>query len=646
MDILTNINNCSFVYLQIKKFYRIDSNKNIYKEINPPLKIPIKLDINNRFLGNEIFSFNEFDRIEITFISNNQSDTLEIECYSECEEICNSDIGSKEYIKILNVGESAIISPGGDIEDMLVPGSYSINIKRENISYSGLYNINPANATWDELLNMRLYVEEAVKGLSYNIYMERKGKVELYNDIKNSIIYKYRYLNEVKDILIINLNSIINNPITKIEKIYKKCNNSKKTSNKSQRWMNKNGSKYNYNVNNPNIFYEKRSTISKDTLENKILKSILEEVYITIVELSLEFKSVQKQVIKNIDEINIKIDSIEDKKRGTNFRQNISKKLIKNWDSDLYVLKNEFEFYKRRYQQVDEYIINLYRIKSNISYYLKESWIEEIYNTKNSIPTMKFIKNKHYNQIYRIYENLKSSTMDGNKTKSFPHKKTSRLFEIYNFLLVKEILEELGFKWTSGWLRNQQDILSFNGDLDSNDYIILEFGEYKAKVIYDKLLRRSSEIIGCTESQVSAPRHISNIRPDILIEIYKEEDFICGMILEVKYRKLHHMYSYLADTDIGTQLESYIKMDYHDGRLGRVDRKKIAISKVIALYPQQKDARKIIDNTYSDVVFLPIMPSKIKDNTPNGYENLKNEIYETLFEYGIFACEEEILNNN
>lgn len=640
MDTLINENKSDFVHLRIRKFYKKGNEEIEYEESKKGIDIPIKLG-NDSFLGNEIFSFNEYDGVEITFKSENISDEIEIECYCSDEGKWNRDT---EYIKVLSAGESTKISPGGDIEDMLVPGTYSIKIKRESCKYSGFYNINPANATWDELIRMRSYVEESIKGLSYNIYMERKSKVELQNNIKNSIIDKYRYLNEIKDILIINLNLIINNPITNIEKVYKKCNNSKKPNNKSQRWISKKG--YSYNINTPNLFYEKRSMVSNDTVENRILKKILDEIYIIIIELSLECISIKKQLIKNINSINEKIHAIEKKNKTIYYQKNISKRFIKNSNNDLYALREQLNLYETRRQQIEEYITNLYSIKSNINYYLSESWIEEIDNSKYSTPSIKFIRNKHYNQIYRIYENLKSSSIDGNKAKSFPHKKSSTLFEIYNFLLVKDIMEDFGFTWISGWLKNQQDILSFNGDLNSSDFIILELGEYKAKIIYDKLLARSTELKKCPESQISAPPDIINTRPDILIEFYKDEEFLTGMIIEVKYRKLHYMYNYLENTDIGAQLRSYIKLDYHDGHLGRVDRKKIAISKVIALYPQQKGARKIIDNTYSDVLFLPIMPSSSIEKIADGYEGLKKEILEVLYEYEILENTEEIAYTN
>lgn len=66
---------------------------------------------------------------------------------------------------------------------------------------------------------------------------------------------------------------------------------------------------------------------------------------------------------------------------------------------------------------------------------------------------------------------MKGSNIDGKEKKSFPYKKTSRLYEVYNFLLIQEILESIGFKWTSGWLKYKSDILSHNGDLNSGDYI-------------------------------------------------------------------------------------------------------------------------------------------------------------------------------
>lgn len=638
MDTLTNKDNSKFIELKIRTFYKYNNRDIEYKEKYISPIDPIKLDRNNRFIGDEIFSFNEYYRVEITFLSNNPSDILEVECYLDDEEKSILDTKSEEYIKVLKPGDSEIIFPGGDIDDMLVPGKYSLKIRRDNIEYEGLYTIEPANTTWNELMNMKSYIENAVKGLSYNIYMEKRVGLKSQKDIENSMFDKYSYLNDSKDILISNLKFIINNPIINIEKVYKQCKYSKRPSNKSLRWMIKKG--YNYNIDNQSRFYEKRSRLSIDVLENKILKNILEEIHIIIKELISAYNIIIDDMITKVENIEHEKYIKENKRNSYNSKKNIDSKLIANLNGEIFGLGKDINNIKKECEKIKLYICNLQKLKSNINRCLRESWINEIDNAKHLNVTNNLVKNNYYNQIYKIYGNLKGNTKVGFEIKSFPSHKTSKLYEIYNFLLVKDILEEFGFEWTLGWLKEQQNKTYFEGNLNSSDYIIMELNEYKAKVIYDKKLRRTSELrsIGIEESQVSAQNDKTNIRPDILIEFYKNDNFICGIVVELKCKKIYYMYDDLENTTTGTQIESYYNMDYYDGKSKKVRGGK-GTSKVIAIFPKQKGIKKRNHVTYDDdIVYLPIMPSENEVEKPYGYEDLKDEIYKTL-------CDEGIIDN-
>lgn len=629
MDMLTNEERSHFVQLKLTKYY--GSSNGYTKFSNSTPIVNINLNTKNKFLGNELFSFSEYDRVKIEFLSDNSEDKLEIESYCG---IYESYTYKDEFIKELKPGESTLISPGGDMEDMLVPGSYEIKIKRGNIYYFGMYTINPSTATWNSLVNMREYVEETVKGLSYNIYMERKGKSDFSYNMNDTLMEKYRYLNEIKNIFISSLDLISKDPITSIEKVYKYCHKSKRPTNKSQRWITKKGYKYNENIHTPDTFYEKRSIMSEDTLENRILKYMLEEIHTILVNLSDECISVDKEIKKKIDEINIRIDETYNRRKGATSTRNISQRVIDSISSDLSGLKKSLVPQYDRLNQIQGYISNINRIKSNLNFYLRESWISELDNSGNCIPTTKLIKNKYYNEVYRIYECLKGSNIEGNEQKSFPYKKTSKLYEIYNFLLVKDILEEIGFKWTLGWLKDKSDILSFDGDLNSNDYIVLEYKNYKVKVIYDKLVIRSKELTikESEESQISAKQYLRNTKPDILIEFYEYDKFLEAIIIEVKYRKLNYIHNDTENTEVDEQLENYRDLEYYDGKLKKVGRNP-PIVKVIAMYPQQRHARKIVHSIYSNIVFLPIMTSENEKNIHNGYAELRNEIFETIEEY-------------
>lgn len=617
MDTQINLKD-NFVYLNLKKYYFNDgkmilstTNNNIYD-----LK-----DYKDKFLGNEVFVFNEYDIVELEFFSDNIQDELHIECY--CEE--------NEGIKKLKSGDKVFISTGGDEE--LVPGRYDVSLIRGNNKYYGFYFIKSSNTTWDSLIYMRNYIENYVRGLSYDIYSQRNNKSNYIPNVDEIFINKYVYLDKKKYVLISSLDSIIKNPITSIEKTYSYTHKSKRPTNKSQRWINKKGYKFNQNIYQPDIFYEKKSIECKNINENRFLKNLIQEIYNIILKILNEFKIEYECVNKRIDEYQIRAKKSIARKQKANSEKYISKRTIYSINEDLNISKNELDKYTLELNQIKEYIDNISKIKNSLSFYLNESWLLNIESDLNYTVSSKIIKNKYYNEVYEIYKNLSGCNKDGQNKISFPHKKTSKLFEIYNFLLIKDIFEDIGFIWTGGWLKEKNNILSFNGDLKSEDYIVLEYKNYKVKIIYDKIIQRSKDLTseGNTESQISAKQKLKNIRPDIIIEFYKEDDFLEAIIVEVKYRKLKYIHNDIENTEVDEQLESYRELEYYDSNLKAIRSRVMPIAKVIAIYPKQKGAHKIVNNTYSNILFLPIMICQEDDAYVHyGYENLKNEILEEL----------------
>ena len=622
MDTQINLKD-NFIYLNLKKYY-LNNEKRI------PLPIEKKRynleDYKDNFLGNEMFAFNEYDIVELEFFSNNPQDELIIECY--CEE--------NGAIKKLKSGESSIISAGGDRDNMLVPGTYDIKIMRGNYIYKGYYFIKSSNTTWDSLIYMRNYIENYVRGLSYDIYSQQNGKSNYRPNVDEIFINKYIYLDKNKYVLISSLDSIIKNPITSIEKTYSYTHKSKRPTHKSLRWINKKSYKFNQNIYQPYIFYEKKSIECKNINENKFLKNLIQEIYNIILKLLNEFKIEYECVNKRINQYKTRAEKSRARKQNANHEKYISKRTIDYIDGDLNISTNELKKWSLELKQIKDYIDNISKIKNSLSFYLNESWLLNIENDLNYIIPSKIIKNKYYNQVYEIYKYLSGCNKDGQNKVSFPHKKTSKLFEIYNFLLIKDIFEDIGFIWTEGWLKEKNNILSFNGDLKSEDYIVLKYKNYKIKIVYDKIIQRSKDLTSerNAESQISAKQNLKNIRPDIIIEFYKEGDFLEGIIVEVKYRKLKYIHNEVENTEVDEQLESYRELEYYDSNLERIRSRMMPIAKVIAIYPKQKGAKRIVNSTYSNILFLPIMICQ-EDGVyvHYGYEDLKNEILEVINPY-------------
>lgn len=580
MDMLIN---SQIVHLKLIKYYL---NENKEEAISNEEDIFIDLDkCRDGFLGSEVFEFYEYEKAELELVKSANSCEVNIECYFDESERIDLD-NKNNFTKKLMQNEKILISPGGDDDDMLVPGRYEIKITNGKQIYYGFYFIKASTTTWDSLVNMREYIEKSVKGLSYDIFGKRKaGNFE----VDTKIMDKLLYLNDKKNLLITSLDLIVKNPITSIEKVYKCTHKSQRPTNKSQRWMNQKGYRYNDNIYNPSVFREKRSIESKYILENRILKKISIEIYSVVLDILSQLKIEKNRLSKKLEDVN------------ASYRE-----------------------YEKDIANINEYIASMEKIKSNMVFYLRNSWLNDLDESLNCIPTSNIIKNKYYNEIYEIYKHLKDLSKDNKKT-LFPHKKTSKLFEIYNFLVIKEMFENDGFEWREGWIKDRNLDFVFWGDLKPEDYVVLVKENYKVKITYDKILNRSKDLAKNKDpkSQISVKQNNRSKRPDILIELFKDEKFINAVVVEVKYRKLKYIHSDNDDTHVDMQLENYRDLEYYDANTSKVKRM-FPIAKVIVVYPEQKNAVKMSNETYDNIVFLPIDVEQV--------DELEKEIFEVVRE--------------
>ncbi|MCH1959853.1 hypothetical protein [Romboutsia hominis] len=586
-------------------------------------QIEFKLaDFNKLYLENSMFEFKEYDRTEVEFHSTDNDVLFKVE--SHYNPISSEHVD--ESIVTLKPGESIILSPGGDSADMLVPGKYLIQIYKQNYCFEGCFCVIPNSIDWEAMLNIRYYLESTVKGLAYNIYLEKKATKSNENNLDQNI-EAYRYLYSNQDSLFNHLKCIEQNPISDLKKEYKIREYSKKKTNKSQRWQAKKGDKYNKSITVPTAFYEKKCYSTNSTVENIILKRMVSYFQNILIEAEEEYFKILNSINKTIEELQNKSNQksnayIEASKLPNTFNVN------KLRYAEMGVLDREIASNKEKKEITEKNLTNLYKLKGKLNHYINETWIKDIdvkYNT--STVTTRVLKNYHYNEIYNIYNKLRNTTITNGFDLVFPYKKTSTLFEIYSFLIIKDIFEELGFTWTGGWLKSNTDDNLYNGDLTSGDSIILEKDDYTVIIVYDIYIGIPDELKNVKLSQPSTKPDNQHRRPDILVSLYKGNKLLGCEVIEVKYRRKSNIYNMRGiDTDVCKQLSSYTGFDYYDADKGRVIREK-PVYKVLTLYPKQDDLGQYTHGIY-DIEFIPIMPSLDSSSKYYGYENLKSEIIE------------------
>lgn len=131
------------------------------------------------------------------------------------------------------------------------------------------------------MLNIREYLEKIVRGLSYNIYAERNGHINSKCNHHDAFLFEmYKYIESNWYDFTSSVEFISKNPILDIYKEYNKKSYTKNPDSKSQRWLCKRGQTYNFIFYKINNYYEKHSKVTYNTFENKVVKKILEYIYI------------------------------------------------------------------------------------------------------------------------------------------------------------------------------------------------------------------------------------------------------------------------------------------------------------------------------------------------------------------------------
>ena len=560
-------------------------------------------------LGKNLFSFKEYDKVDLLFFSSNPNTILKVESFIS------------ENPVTLKCGDILSLSPGGDSDNMLVPGFYDISILHNTKEFKGLYSIEPNSINYDSLLTMRETLDNICKGLSLNLYYERNSIEYMPSNMSGLDILAFAYLESNSKKILSSLSSILNNPIEDVTKTYSLKENSRKPDNKSLRWQNKH-----CNIINTRTLYKEKSMIlTYDNKENKLIKFIIERLFYSISKIDKKIVSHLNVLNKNKASIYSKINLLNSEKVKLQNLYNVNRRKneIKR---DIEILNLEIDNYNSKIDKLNNTLYTIKACKNNIAAFLNKDWVKNINAAIKIKPTQKFLNRIDYSFLYNIYLQILEKSNLTNPSKSFPSKKTSLLYEVYSVIIIKNIFEEIGFKWVDGWIKSASDILTFNGELSSGDKISLVNNDYRVEISYDKLLRRTSELRGTSESGIVASNS-DRRKPDILISLYKSNTFIKGMIVEVKYRKASYLYNNNGETDVIHQLKEYRNLDYFDGSNKKISNVR-PIQKVLVIYPGDKEY-KYVETIYG-FIFLTLLP--IKDSTPIGYTLLKEEINSFLNE--------------
>lgn len=147
--------------------------------------------------------------------------------------------------------------------------------------------------------------------------------------------------------------------------------------------------------------------------------------------------------------------------------------------------------------------------------------------------------------IYHLISNKSSIKLSS--------KSSSKLFELYGFIILKKVIESLGFVGTN--LNEFKNTQIINGGTT----LLFTRNEYKIKVIYEASLKHYIDAEADNLSCV-ATRHN---KPDYVVLFYKNDIFISSIIIEIKYRNSYYLFNDKYDQTV-ENTDNYAILVYKD----------------------------------------------------------------------------------
>lgn len=185
------------------------------------------------------------------------------------------------------------------------------------------------------------------------------------------------------------------------------------------------------------------------------------------------------------------------------------------------------------------------------------------YNFNYSNPNIIYFSNL----IHNISSNLNTTLVPSDK-------QSQDLFELYAFILVKDVLLEKGYRFDSSLL----NAFSFH----PGSSFIFTKGEYKIEVLYDNYCNKYNK--SSIDKVVSINSY--NCNPDYIIKYYNNNILTKINIIEIKYRSLYKMIDYPSFNDIDNTINDYYQLAYKD-TTSRLQRS--IVDSVYIIYPDKEE---------------------------------------------------------
>lgn len=459
-------------------------------------------DIEKIKSGDIIFKFNEYEPISIKIVSEKYEIFIECVNYRMDNEYFIAD---NNLLKLEN-GKSYDISDNNINEDLsYIPAKYCVYIQENNDEKIAFFEVTKnKNLSEEGLDNIVEKLNKFINGLSIDFFKSKKINNIIYEgDISDYAIFELLSVNKNK--IIMHTNNIISKFIRNIQSEYVRGKVEKK---QNQYTIKRNCiAKYNNNI------YNIKKSISNNNIENTLLKMYLKKIRKLIEDIDLNVQRIQIENSIKLDNVKIRINSNYETIKNSRLSV-FDKNFIKNENKSLIQERKYYDEWKKKLEDW------------NSSYKVSKNYITKLMNTEELVNvtaypeamySVSFELNKDYAFFKKLYIELVKKYDNKHKKNEqslFNDKKTFSLFELYGFILIQNILKELGFTY----IEQEKNVFSFY----SNSEFIYIKDNIKIKVQYDHFCHsyfNENAVVGEIVSVNS-----KNCKPDYIISIYDIDD--------------------------------------------------------------------------------------------------------------------------
>ncbi|KPU43328.1 hypothetical protein OXPF_27690 [Oxobacter pfennigii] len=533
--------------------------------------------------------FNEYNMIDVRF-----------ECPIK-EAVLEIDSSISLYPVKVKPGQNIMITEGMDSSPMLTPGYYELRVILPFKTFERLYFIKPATMTFQSIINLRDFLDSIHEGLSQNIYVQRiSGLKNIFSEDEYLLFKIYNFIENNSDMLVKNIDSIIRNPITDIEKVYE----DKKA-------------------------YKSHSALTSNIAANKWIKKAVGKTIEILCDLEAKYVKIFYKLDTIAKDKRAAIKRLEYEYASLSKDKTIVFNFIKSKQNSIKFMREDVDRINVQSRYIKDILEKVVNIKSRFLYFMYETWLKDIEGYDRLIkPAACIFKDDRYYSIYEAYNDIESmDKKDKNPVRSaFQSKKTSKLFEYYVTYLVINILIDNGFKWSEGWLLNNdgQEV----GDIPPGEIMKFYRNNIRCEVAYEKEVAVDYDIISKNTSgfvRINA-RHYT---PDIRIAFYNMNSglLITAFIIEVKCCRSRYIYSSNGPTNVIEQVKDYCNLGYYDkNSSGKRKTRQGVIEEVLIVYPRQNNP---VRYEYDDlnISFIQVEAAGSKDLSRHyGYNKLRIEV--------------------